>query len=315
MAAGRVPDDGGAGVGTSLLSRLAFGAKARTTPTGQTRAEKTRERTRTGSARGAADRSGTMTSGATAEQKANDPNFDMSRLEPALQVMRDILAAVPELRANVILAGGELLGFDMAVNLFKHYLGASGDPISPSLDQVHAIEPIKAAEEANRTHFERVFLDPTFSDGDGAEFHTALKDLEDGETIRLSNVKVFESLDRLLKQPGLMFTRPGFSFSIGGTNVRATGDFVAERRGNTIFITGKVRHAWHERYDFESPDDLPIPLPYQLDMTILEFTGHAAPFSIDAEWDQRVTGTIEIVDGKLGAISLRWTDEPASDKK
>ncbi len=112
-----------------------------------------------------------------------------------------------------------------------------------------------------------------------------------------------------------MITRPDFSFSIGGTIVNANGDFMAERRGNTIYIRGKARHAWHERYDFKSRDDWPPLLPFQLDMLLLESVGRARPFTIDAEWDQWVTGTIAIEDGKLGAIKLRWTDEPVEGEK
>jgi hypothetical protein len=80
-------------------------------------------------------------------------------------------------------------------------------------------------------------------------------------------------------------------FGPGGSNLKSSGGFALTRIGNRIAVTIAVTQVWSDDgYNFKK-DKL-----FFEESQVLERHGKAKPFKWSAEWDEYVTGELEIID-------------------
>ena len=90
-------------------------------------------------------------------------------------------------------------------------------------------------------------------------------------------------------------------FGPGGSNLTSTGDFFLQRKGDRITATVTVTHVWSDpRYDFNK-DAL-----FHEESQVLERHKKAKPFKWKAEWDDIITGELQIVNAFSANAWLRW---------
>jgi hypothetical protein len=76
----------------------------------------------------------------------------------------------------------------------------------------------------------------------------------------------------------------------GASNPTSTGNFLLQRNGDRIAATVTVTHVWSDAgYEFDSTD------PFYDEFLVLERHKKAKPFQWEAEWDDIITGELEIV--------------------
>ena len=307
MAAGRILDDGDAGVGTSLLSRLAFGAKAapgaRAAPAANTAAKAQADGdmadmirrivppTVADRTQAAQDRMALSTGGPDEGliRKGFDPSLPEAEREK-LQDARDT--------ANWYLLGSHLIGRDVARENYVHYLRASGQDKVWSKKRLREIDSFRRAEIANRTAFPAKIVE---------DWETKLLGLKEGERIRLGEVvvtKSFPSPSVNLEDAALEVRFDSdFVLAFGGLNFNSIGSLTAERRGNVVTIRGFVRHEFQDEYNFG--------FFFKDEAEVLERHGEAKTYVNKAGWHQEIEGTFRIVDDKLVAPNFGWTDVSA----
>lgn len=93
-----------------------------------------------------------------------------------------------------------------------------------------------------------------------------------------------------------------FVAAFGRTNVTSTVDVKVTRVGNQIRIEGTVTHVWDDAYDFERMQ------PFADGALALQKHRGAKPFKFGASWQQRVTGTVDIRNGRLTNPKIQWQD-------
>jgi hypothetical protein len=80
----------------------------------------------------------------------------------------------------------------------------------------------------------------------------------------------------------------------------SSGSFELQRNGNRIAATMTVTHVWSDAgYEF-NPDD-----PFYDESQVLEWHKKAKPFRWKAEWDDIITGELEIVNPFSASARLR----------
>ncbi len=83
-------------------------------------------------------------------------------------------------------------------------------------------------------------------------------------------------------------------FGVGGTNLTSSGEFKLRRKGDRIFVEGRITHVWSDDgYNFNKN------AAFHYESLVLERHKKAKPFSWKAEWLEVFTGELEVV----GAIT------------
>jgi hypothetical protein len=97
---------------------------------------------------------------------------------------------------------------------------------------------------------------------------------------------------------------------VGASNLTSTGDFLLQRKGDRITVTVSVTHVWSDAgYEFD-PDD-----PFYDESQVLERHKKAKPFKWKAEWNDVITGELEILNAFSSNATRRWINfevKPAS---
>ena len=92
----------------------------------------------------------------------------------------------------------------------------------------------------------------------------------------------------------------GACFGPGGSNVASRGEILLQRNDDWIAVTITVTHVWSDDgYNFKK-DKL-----FYEESQVLERHGKAKPFNWKAEWDEYVTGELEILDPFTPKARLR----------
>jgi len=197
---------------------------------------------------------------------------------------------------------GRTFGLDFAADNLERFIEGTGGNKDVSREEARSFSPISNAEEENQKRFENSLV------ADDHKYGQTLKDLEDGQSVRLSkdiwdvDLKAFGDTKRPAR-PGVMFGSPDLAAGSGDSDFKSTGNFIAKRKGDTIHIEGVVEHEWSDTYDWDKDQ------PYGAGAMELQVGRGAKPFDLRAGWRQRMKGTVRIEDGELKNPRLVWTDE------
>jgi hypothetical protein len=196
------------------------------------------------------------------------------------------------------LADGRKRGFKLAVRFLENYLKANGDMIELSRDEALAFDDVRKAMQINIRRFWQDNLIGPKSTAPGANeaVGAITKDPEE-KVQRFADHWVRAIPSRaVLNELRSMFggnvdpQSGSIGFGPGGSNLTSSGSFELQRNGNRIAATVTVTHVWSDAgYIFESTD------PFYDESRILERHKKAKPFQWRAEWDDIITGELEIV--------------------
>ncbi len=196
---------------------------------------------------------------------------------------------------------GRKYGLKEAADNLEHFLDGSGKTKTLGREQAREKLFVRNGERVNRDRFTQSFTDKQ-------KVGSKLLKLEEGQKVNIRDnwdYKVGYFPDKSITDPSRSHILRGDIdeiLSTGNSSVKSEGDFQAKRQGNTILIDGVVSHKWGDRYDFD------LVQSGGASATTLEKAGRAKSFDIESKWDQRVTGTVQIKDGKLVNPRLTWKD-------
>jgi hypothetical protein len=197
-----------------------------------------------------------------------------------------------------LVEGWRQSGRTQAADNLERFLDGTGEPLRFSRDEAREFRPIKAAEAENERRFENgTFLGKTKND----KLNEKLTSLKEGETSELEDHWVYR-YGPVGSAKNLVGGEADFYFAFGQTYVTSKARFEATRRGHTIYIEGEVSHSWDDKYDFEEDQ------PGGAGALMLQEHRGAAPFQFGARWRRKVSGTVDIRDGRLTHPKFQWTD-------
>lgn len=200
-------------------------------------------------------------------------------------------------------------GYDLAPAHLEHFLGASGAPMILSRDTARPMEPFRRGERILEGRYERSFVEsssdydaiPDATSPERTMFGDKLRSLKDGESR-----KIKDNWSAAYDNPLSKYIRGGynldFDLAFGNTSLRSDGEFTVTRRGDTIYVEGVATHKLKDPYDFDAGGS------YGDDALWLERQGMAKRFDRTAEWKRRLTGTIELKNGRLQRPRFVWED-------
>lgn len=211
-------------------------------------------------------------------------------------VVRTDLEGVEAL-AQFVLADYRKQSFTLAAQFLENYLKANADPIKVSREDALAVEEVRDAVAVNIERFwqNNLVAPKTVKQG--------FQEVEDISKNSKDRVQTFtDDWDRTISSRAggnlakLFFGRDvdpqsgSIGFGPGGSNLNSSGGFALTRIGNRIAVTIYVTHVWSDDgYEFKK-DKL-----FFEESQILERHGKAKPFKWKAEWDEYVTGELEII--------------------
>ena len=210
--------------------------------------------------------------------------------------------------ARFFLADFRKKGFSLAVRFFENYLKANADPIQLSREDALAFDDVQDAVAVNIERFTQNNLIAPKSSAQGlTEVEAITKNPEEKvQTFEDHWVKGIESraLGNRLKSMFGFDVDPqsgSIGFGIGGSNLTSTGKFLLQRKGDRITVTVSVTHVWSDPgYDFDRGK------PFYDEAQVLERHGKAKPFKWKAEWDDVITGELQIVNAFSPNATRRW---------
>ncbi len=81
----------------------------------------------------------------------------------------------------------------------------------------------------------------------------------------------------------------------------STGDFLLQREGTRILVTGAITHVWtDDGYNFDPGK------PFHEEAQILERHGKAKPFQWKATWEEGILGELQIENAFSPNATRRW---------
>ena len=212
---------------------------------------------------------------------------------------------------------GKTVGLDESAKNLEHFLDGKGADVSIPRDEARKRNFIREAEETNRNRFVESLLqdrkaDPQSNTTDNDYLYLSqLSNLKDGQSVDIMPsqngipASSGENWDVNRSTLGQLWARePDEALAYGSSQFRSEAEkgFRATRHGDEIKVTGVVTHSWGDRYDFHGSDDY-----YGL-MNALRDSGRATEFNSSTSWQQEMTATIKIKDGKLTLESVDWAD-------
>ena len=231
-------------------------------------------------------------------------------------VVRTDLEGV-EAMAQFYLADWRKKGFTLAVRFFENYLKANADEITLSRDEALAFDDVQDAVRVNIKRFTQINLIAPKSSAQGlTEVEAISKDpavkfqtFKD-DWVRALPARAFGN--RLKSKLGFDVNPQSGSigFGVGGSNLTSTGEFNLKRNGDQITVKVSVKHVWSDLgYNFDRGK------PFYDESQVLERHKKAKPFSWGAEWDDVITGELQIVNAFSPNATRRWISfdvKPAS---
>ncbi|MCB9988397.1 MAG: peptidoglycan-binding protein [Rhodospirillales bacterium] len=213
--------------------------------------------------------------------------------------------------------------YQLTPKLLEHYLGKSGEPVTLSEKDIDSARLYKKAIQTNQKRFEdsmvKGVVDRTYewhgnvasgNKGVTSTFKDQILNLKDGETIMLDNPKIKnagDSWDRDIGRWNSTLNDPEQGFALGAVKIRSLGNLKAKRTGNKIEITGDVDHRINDTYDFN--DDTLFDRNVFEGYRLLAKEGLARPFEVHGSKKQKVTGTLEIKNGRITNPQFKWEDK------
>ena len=212
-------------------------------------------------------------------------------------VVRTDLEGVEAL-AQFILAYYRKHSYTLAAQFLERYLEANEKEIKVSREDALAFEDVQEAVAGNIERFWQNNLIAPKTNAQG------LKELEAISKNPNDRVQSFndewdwtissragESIFMSLIGRDVDPQSGSIGFGPGGSNLKSSGGFALTRIGNRIAVTIYVSQVWSDNaYEFK-PNTL-----FFEESQVLERHGKAKPFKWKAEWDEYVTGELEIID-------------------
>lgn len=98
-------------------------------------------------------------------------------------------------------------------------------------------------------------------------------------------------------------------YGSGDSHIHSEGEFLVKREGNVVKIEGTVKHEWRDDYNWNENQSARIPgvghIP-DSEGQALEDHGRGKSFKLRSTWSQKVTGTLELRNGKTVNPRIRW---------
>ena len=213
-------------------------------------------------------------------------------------VVRTDLEGVEAL-AQFYLADWRKKGFTLAVRFLEHYLKVDGSNIELSREEALTFDEVHDAAAVNIERFwQDNLIEPKSKDPDASE---AVEAITNGPDV---GIQAFDdhwvrgipskALENWLKAMFGLEVDPlsgSLGFGAGGSNVTSRGAFYLKRTGNRIVVRVSVRHVWSDNgYDFN------LEAPFHDESQVLERHKKAKPFPWEAEWDDIITGELNVAD-------------------
>ncbi|MCP5367189.1 MAG: hypothetical protein H6906_06720 [Hyphomicrobiales bacterium] len=201
---------------------------------------------------------------------------------------------------------GRKFGLKHAPDYLDHYLHGQGKDMIIPRDEARKRDFVRQAEAKNRKRFDESFLNPNHQ-----RTGKLLTTLQDGHKVDLDDKWDYSVgpvgpkdplLEGDLSHSHLAQGRIDEALATGQSNINSDGDFTAVRHGDIIYIEGTVTHVWKDRYDFEKGKfgaDLPLKA---------KEGGKGHDYNIRAVWQQKVSGSFKISNGRLSEPELVWRD-------
>ena len=218
-----------------------------------------------------------------------------------------------ESRYRSMIRYADAVGYDLARDNLEYWFSKKGGTRRSPSEQMRSYAAIQKAERINRERFDQDWLRPA------SKPHQALMEvlnnLEEGTSIivkreskRDAKVVLGEPRwDREVKGAWLS----DLFYGSGNSELSSSGYFKLTRRGNTIYVEGVVEHRWNDTYDWHKGLVAWIPVLGTLkdaDAKKLEDAGRAKGFKMESVWTQRVTGTVQIVNGQFTNVRMTWSE-------
>ncbi len=93
----------------------------------------------------------------------------------------------------------------------------------------------------------------------------------------------------------------GESKATGASSLTSTGEFLLQRKGTRILVTGVITHVWtDDGYNFDPGK------PFHEEAQVLERHGKAKPFQWEAKWEEGILGELQIENVFKPDAALRW---------
>jgi hypothetical protein len=212
-------------------------------------------------------------------------------------VVRTDLEGVEAL-AQFILADYRKRGFTLAAQFFENYLEANAKEIKVSREDALAFEDVQEAVAGNIERFWQNNLIAPKTDQQGLKELEAISKNPDDSVQSFNDEwdwiissragkNIFMSLIGRDVDP----QSGSIGFGPGGSNLKSSGGFALTRINNRIAVTIYVTHVWSDDgYNFKKGK-----LFFE-ESLVLERHGKAKPFKWTAEWDEYVTGELELID-------------------
>jgi hypothetical protein len=232
------------------------------------------------------------------------------------QGLKDDLACVArtelegvEAFAQSLLAFFRKEGLRLAVRFWEHYLGASGSVIELRREEALEFDLVRNAVQENIERFkERNFIAPEAS----TPGFLAVEDIAKNPKTRVAQFQDHWKVDiNLSSVSGIVrFAKAGTTdpadtasafFGTGASSVTSSGDFLLQRQGDQVLVTGTITHLWTDPgFDFNPGQE------FFPESRVLQRHGKARPFQWKAEWRDAVEGLLQIENAFRPDATRRW---------
>jgi len=232
-------------------------------------------------------------------------------------VVRTDLEGVEAL-AQFYLTDWRKRGFTLAVRFLENYLKADADEIKLGRADALAFEEVQDAVAVN---IERFWLDNLIEPkskepgiNEAVEAITNIPEVKnqsfEDHWVKLIPSTAFWTRVKLKLGFDVEPQSGSIAFGPGGGNLKSTGKFDLQRKGDLILVEGKITHVWSDDgYNFDKGT------AFYDESQILERHKKASPFRWKAEWEDVFTGEILILDSysaKPWRRGIRFEVTPAS---
>lgn len=229
-------------------------------------------------------------------------------LQPTLDLTRGLAGVLGRPVFSIAEGIFKLGGYKTASKNVDHFLSGLGGTVNYSYDEIASHPLLMESMGTLRRNFEaKTFTGNTGTEGVGP----GLLGLRDGEKFAFTDYWDRDvNFERYKERIGKRDSEDTY-FAYGQTGMGGDGNFVAERRGNEVIITGDVIYRLGNRNKDnkmeDEPYDFDILQPGGLQALFLQYAGKARPFNMHHESRQSVTAKLKYgPDNRLTIDSVTW---------